>query len=745
MMRYVIAACALVTLGACGFSSEAPGGETHFMEPCETDETCGEGMACVCGTCTLGCFSDAGCGEIGEDTVCVTAQLPKLYGECVIDSFRAPGVCLAACEQDAECHVWGLPYGVDGGCAPALPEAVEVVPTGEWGPTAGPVGTGAAPVFVSDQGQLFLGSPAHLLRSTNGGRNWDEVAKGQAMDVAAVDGALVALFTDAGVYRSVDGGASWRSAAGVGAPGEIFSVQAGAGRFFAVAGGKDVGDRSAIVVSDDAGSSWTALAPLPDNEAVGEIFAAEDVLLATGLYSGKLHRSTDGGVSWAIVEEGRAGWATSFAAHGTDLFAMAPGAASVFRSTDRGLSWSEVVLSAFDHTGFGLPALVGAGDELFAALGSGSVFRWDPALARWVDAGTGLPGGRITALAGGAAGIWLGADDLLFRWSAGSRKWEAIDLTLVETRVVALAEEAGTLLASSGSDAVHRSFDGGATWSRSSKGLPTNAQVNQLALHGNTAFAATAQHGLFTSFDGESWLPASSGLPQLPGGAGTPVQVSAFAFSGDSAWIGTTDAMVGGTVGSGVLRSTDGGASWAPARAGLPQIDEASYEAILALRASGDVLYAATSGGGLFASSDGGESWKAAAAGLPAGAQVRALAETTEGVVAAVAVEEGASTALYRSTDEGQSWALIGDEAVFAGSVQALASRDNLLAASVVGGEGEKSPLLVSSDGGATWKVGGSEAAVLPGPLAAGHEAIFVGTGQAGVWKLGLQEIAAEQ
>jgi photosystem II stability/assembly factor-like uncharacterized protein len=118
----------------------------------------------------------------------------------------------------------------------------------------------------------------------------------------------------------------------------------------------------------------------------------------------------------------------------------------------------------------------------------------------------------------------------------------------------------------------------------------------------------------------------------------------------------------------GVYRTKDGGKTWDKVLYVAPDVGCADLA-----RDSGapDVLYAAmwqfrrtpsffTSGGpksGLFKSSDGGATWQPARKGLPAGDLGRialAVAPSKPGVV--YATVEAANTALYRSDDRGESW-----------------------------------------------------------------------------------------
>jgi len=86
-----------------------------------------------------------------------------------------------------------------------------------------------------------------------------------------------------------------------------------------------------------------------------------------------------------------------------------------------------------------------------------------------------------------------------------------------------------------------------------------------------------------------------------------------------------------GTAGGGVLKSTDGGASWQSASTGLPRITTkgttatgqvrlwtmtATITALVIDPVHPETLYAATSGSGIFTSTDAGGTWRPFNAGL---------------------------------------------------------------------------------------------------------------------------------
>jgi len=71
-----------------------------------------------------------------------------------------------------------------------------------------------------------------------------------------------------------------------------------------------------------------------------------------------------------------------------------------------------------------------------------------------------------------------------------------------------------------------------------------------------------------------------------------------------------------GTATAGVLRSLDGGTTFAPANVGLKDLRTGRTGGVVLHRSAPNVLYVNTEGGGVFRSTDGGGSWSAINTGL---------------------------------------------------------------------------------------------------------------------------------
>ena len=219
----------------------------------------------------------------------------------------------------------------------------------------------------------------------------------------------------------------------------------------------------------------------------------------------------------------------------------------------------------------------------------------------WVIALLADPTKRGTIYAGTTAGLYVSTDQASI-WHArgtGFPAGQTMD-------ALAYAPGPDVLFAGSASQGVFASNDHGNTWRPSSSGLPPRASVNALLFdpRAHTLYVALDRAGVFASTDlGVNWSSRSAGLPkevyaltQLPAGglaatgvaiyAGTDQGIYASATGGDrweisgssprqsiyslAAYSPIPGWIYAGT-GSDVIRSPDGGRSWASVAPGLSQ------------------------------------------------------------------------------------------------------------------------------------------------------------------------------
>jgi hypothetical protein len=214
--------------------------------------------------------------------------------------------------------------------------------------------------------------------------------------------------------------------------------------------------------------------------------------------------------------------------------------------------------------------------------------------------------------------ILLATDQGLVRATDTPDTWTVTGRFLPDTKITSVIAREGVILAGT-EDGVQRSDDGGQSWYAVNNGL-AEPHIRWLAYHPDISdreFAGTEPAGIFISHDGaRSWRAVAEVarlrdrynwyLPYSPA-AGC---VRGFAFHGDRLYAAVE---VGG-----VLRSDNGGATWALApgsdgipRFGRPVADHVhpDVHAILVHPADANQVLAPT-GGGLYHSADGGTTWR---------------------------------------------------------------------------------------------------------------------------------------
>ncbi len=220
------------------------------------------------------------------------------------------------------------------------------------------------------------------------------------------------------------------------------------------------------------------------------------------------------------------------------------------------------------------------------------------------------------------------------------------------------------------------------------------------------ALLATTEAGLFRWTPGQCWQLSAQGLP-------ADDVVTALA-EGEGA-------VVAGTLGSGLWRSRDGGATWQPSDAGMPL--RGHRLSIFALAAGQHGLFAAHPLG-LSRSLDGGASWQSASFGLPPAVPINAL-------FGGATLWASGGGAIFRS-DDGCRWR----------SVYAQGSAPPLVliaraGTTLVARQTDGTRLFHSRDGGISWQT--FHGALPPDTYAVGGVdaggALLVATLPGGVWR----------
>lgn len=118
---FLAAAASLVAAFGCRERAEPiAGSETHFLSAC--NESCADGVECVCGACTRTCDDDSSCRSLSASATCVSLVPRVAEGRCESDA--PPAMCDVGCLQASDCAKLGARYRCDAGyCRAGNPAA----------------------------------------------------------------------------------------------------------------------------------------------------------------------------------------------------------------------------------------------------------------------------------------------------------------------------------------------------------------------------------------------------------------------------------------------------------------------------------------------------------------------------------------------------------------------------------------------------------------------------------------------
>lgn len=392
---------------------------------------------------------------------------------------------------------------------------------------------------------------------------------------------------------------------------------------------------------------------------------------------------------------------------------------SVYYSQDGGRNWTrtpsaDVLGSAYDAA-FDLskPSVV------YAAAAAG-VARSEDSGKTWASASNGLAAARVNCVVVDSAHsgtVLAGTVFGLFRTVNSGGSWSAFGAGLPAGKaIVALSADPAdprTILAATSEGDVRRSTDGGASWGNVA-GLPASPSIEEVRFDPTTpgrAFAGASN--VYRSSDhGASWIAVSDSSF-----LGT---VSEFAFLPGAVLAATNDE---------VEKSTNGGVSWTALHTGIPQ-RETYFNAVAVSPGSSPVVLAGVEANGVLRSTDGGSTWAVEKKGLDGNVWPLAIAidpSNPRRAVAGLSFSGGVHT-----TDGGGSWSWISELGIgHVFSAIAVPAASGRFVAGTYGA-------YFSTDGGASWHASSPQIADNVYSLAAGTSAahpLFAGTASSGIWK----------
>ena len=285
---------------------------------------------------------------------------------------------------------------------------------------------------------------------------------------------------------------------------------------------------------------------------------------------------------------------------GNDMVYAGSFGLGLFRSADRGVSWTKSGQGVTDP--FILTLTTGKDGAIYAGTFRGGVFRSRDQGRSWQAINSGLKRLEIKALLAVSDGMYAGTSDGVYRL-AGDR-WSIVTTGLDDILVHALALSSdGTLFAGTSGKGIVRFKAQSTGWVRQPHGLKDHEGMTENFIRVLTIdpeggiYAGTFDGGVFTSADGgATWRHISRALPND--------SIRGILFNSRGLFVAT---------GHGIFKTTDKGRQWVPLNKGLTSM------AIQVLIESGTgVLYVGTSDGA-FRSDDDGRNWNPINQGLEGG------------------------------------------------------------------------------------------------------------------------------
>ena len=477
---------------------------------------------------------------------------------------------------------------------------------------------------ISNPRIFAAGTSKGVLLSVDAGENWRRISSEgnpEMQDITALafdpaDAATIYAGTPHLPWKTSDSGAHWQSiATGLIDDSDIFSIRVDPKRpqlLFASA-------CSGIYRSENGGALWAKLQGIPGTHRRTHIIA-EDPRDSNIVFAGTtlgLFKSPDGGRTWLHLNTEQVNWMV-FDPQDPQVLYLATEYAGILKSADSGKTFAAMNRGFVNHS---LTQITGSGDRLYAS----SIYE-------------GRHGGVFQSIDGG------------LDWTLRANEEALSGRNLNGLVAVPLKRD---LLFASSQNEVLKSVDGGKTWARlmvqpklirgraAQHFGPIRIQSLRVVQLDKPVLFAGTQSGLLRSLDtGASWERVFGNGMAGNGIAGVPVQAIYSPARGAS--------RVAVRTASGLFVSEDVGRTWRPAP--LPSSGYYIYD--LALPVERDAPLLAGTSHGLLRSTDGGATWNRVLDGIPA-ATVTSVRFDPRNSQEAFLIQYGN---VFRSRDGGSSW-----------------------------------------------------------------------------------------
>jgi len=575
-----------------------------------------------------------------------------------------------------------------------------------WAPV-GPFGGTVHEIAVAPgaQGILYAATSGGVFRSSDAGAHWTPIHAGlPQLNVAslAVDpsdsrtvyaGLYVTGQNMAGVYKTTNGGSRWEAAGLEGLPVYDLAVDPNdSSTVFAAT-------YSGLYRSGDAGGSWEKVDVAISGTSPRIVFDPSDPERLWLTSFDGVFVSEDGGDTWTESRPGLEVGAFAISRSGV-LYAVQAPNKTVWRSTDHGATWKRAGRIPEEFTVHALE--ISLDETVLYAAGDQGVYRSTDRGASWTRRAPVKRRDSVFSLAVTSDAVYSG---LLYRGIAKSADrgftWKLANQGLSALLVLAAAiapSDPRVLYVSSEGPMLLRTENGGTTWREVTAGTDF-PRLLKLSVDPRDARQVEGV-GDF----GQFWRSSDGGVTWEGGGvtaAGcvfptsltrSPAQPSLLLWTG----VQTSACQHEHEDTCHSLESTNGGAKWRCLR----EVRAESFRTLVADPRDPDILYGA-GGSGVMKSTDGGETW--APTGFTSDAV--AFAASPRGDLWA-----GTLGGLFRSRDGGITWTQVTAGLLPATGIWRIAISPSKPSVLYIEGAryntnlGYLYDLYVSTDGGTSWR-----------------------------------------
>ncbi|MBL0226587.1 MAG: putative Ig domain-containing protein [Geobacteraceae bacterium] len=511
----------------------------------------------------------------------------------------------------------------------------------------------------ADSQIIYCGTKNGLYKSTNGGASWKESHSGisnlyiRALAIDQVDSQTLYAATDDGVYKSINGSSSWQAINNgqSGLTNGVYSLAMDPSNRLTIYAGTQT---NGVYKTIDGGTSWTEANFGISAERVHTLAIDKNDtrILYAGLDYG-VFTSTDGGASWtaSTLTDVYAAIISIDPSNSLNIYAAA-NFDGAYKTSDGGATWT-AVSSWLPGKNIKIFTVDPSDSQtIYAGTYTGEVFKTTDGGTSWTGTIIGVSTTEITGLIldpSNSLTIYVGSNGGgVSKTTNGGTAWNAISNGMINTWVYALAVDpvnSQIVYAATRSGGVYKTINAGTSWSTVNNGI-ADVFVYSLIIdpaNSQTLCAGTSKGVYKTTNGGELWVPANSGMPA------TPFSVYSLSIAPNNSQV------IYAATETGVYKSINGGATWTAANSGLNIQAPPSSLAIDPI--NNQVIYAFTTEG-IFKTSTGGDLWESIGQmNLPEPPGFIAIdPKNSLTIFAQTNTFEGTNPVFHKSTDGGLTW-----------------------------------------------------------------------------------------